>query len=126
MNAATIDVRFVDRPKEGKKQGTIKAADGSLYGVWLDKIGLFQPGKRYEIEFTERDYQGKVYRTITKCRLSETPKPAAGPANTTASDEHLVGAVLAAGVQAGLIEFTEQSLTHAIGTIRNAYRRSLS
>lgn len=125
MSTATIDVRFVDPPKDGKKQWTIKTADGSLYGVWPDKAGLFQPGRRYEIEFSERPFNGKTFRTVVKCRLSETPK-AAGPTNTTASDEHLVGMVLAAGVQAGLIEFTEQSLTHAIGTIRNAYRRSLS
>lgn len=123
-NTAEIEVRFVNPPKAGKKQATIKAADGAVYGVWPDKVGLFQPGRRYQIEFNERPYNGRTYRTITKCRAHGHATSA--PAGQMQNTDSFIASVLGAGVQSKAVEFTEEGLARAIGIIRAAMKRATS
>lgn len=122
-NTAEIEVRFVNPPKAGKKQATIKAADGAVYGVWPDKIGLFQPGRRYRIEYNERPYQGRTYRTITKC---QPHGHAMANAPTAQAGDGLVATVLGAAIQSKAVEFTEDGIARAIGIIRAAVKRATS
>jgi hypothetical protein len=70
MPTGTITVKYVNPPKAGKKKGTIKSADGQMFGVWADKLGEFTPDMIYEIEYSEEAWNGQTYRTITKA----TPK----------------------------------------------------
>lgn len=58
-----ITVQYVNQPKAGKKMGSVKDTTGALYGVWPDKLGLFQPGKAYEIEFKTSE---GGFKSITK------------------------------------------------------------
>lgn len=55
MAQATIKVAYVNPPKPGKKLGSIKDENGNYYGVWPDKLSLFEPGRTYTIEFTEEN-----------------------------------------------------------------------
>lgn len=121
---AEIEVRFVNPPKAGKKQATIKAADGAVYGVWPDKVGLFQPGRRYQIEYNERPYQGRTYRTITKCRAHGHATAAQAP--SAGGGDSLVATVLGAAIQSKAVEFSEEGIARAIGTIRAALKRAAS
>lgn len=121
---AEIEVRFVNPPKAGKKQATIKAADGAVYGVWPDKVGLFQPGRRYQIEYQERPFNGRTYRTITKCRAHGHATAAAAP--SAGGGDSLVATVLGAAIQSKAVEFTEEGISRALGIIRAAVKRTTS
>jgi hypothetical protein len=50
---ATVQVKFVNQPREGKKMGTIKCEDGTIIGVWPNKLNLFQQGQTYTIEYEQ-------------------------------------------------------------------------
>jgi hypothetical protein len=64
---ATIKVQFVNQPKEGQRKGSIKGDDGNYYGVWPDKLSLFQKGQTYTIEYTESTASsGKTYRDFKR------------------------------------------------------------
>lgn len=127
---AAIEVKYVNPPKDGKQSGTVKATDGQLYGVWPDKLGLFQPGRRYKIEFVERDYKGKTYRSITKGYPE--PSPSATPQNNTTSppraglgEEQFVAHMLAASLQSQLVELNDRDLTRAATMFQALYRQLL-
>lgn len=52
---ATIKVKYVNQPREGKKMGSVKADDGTVIGVYPDKLSLFQQGQTYTVEYDEGD-----------------------------------------------------------------------
>ncbi len=128
--SAVIQVKFVDQPKTGKKQGTIKTVDGTMFGVFPEKLGLFQPGRRYEVQYTERPYQGRTYRTITACEpvrdinddtsspLSESPSTSRG----AEAEMAFATAVVAAAVQSQQCEFNAKDLARGIILARSVYR----
>ena len=66
MQTATIQVAYVNPPKPGKKQGSVKDAEGNIYGVWPDKLHLFEPGNVYTIEYSSRDFNGQQYHDFKK------------------------------------------------------------
>jgi hypothetical protein len=131
ISAATILVRFADPAPAGKKQATIKASDGTVYGVWPKDFGRFQPGGRYNIEFTERPYQGRVYRTIVKAEpvSSGAPSPSQrsvseGEGVTGTSHEfEFVTRLLAAYVQCCGVENTAAGLAAKARELRGVYRQ---
>jgi hypothetical protein len=75
-NKAIINVKYVNQPKEGKKQGSIKTDDGRFFGVYPELLGSFSAGT-YEIEFKSRDFNGKTYHTVTSAKPVAAP-PSSG------------------------------------------------
>ena len=73
MNTASITVAFVNPAAAGKKMGNIKLDDGSFYSVSPSMLSQFQPKGKYEVSYEEREYQGKMYRTV------KTVKPLSAP-----------------------------------------------
>lgn len=133
MNAAIIKVKFADPAKAGKKQATIKTEDGQIFGVWPDKFGLLRPGQTYTIEFSEREYQGKTFRTITKCApaavVEEPPSSLAQQSQRSSPSNYeaeFVARILAASIQACAVGHTEQSLIAEVRMLRSVYRQTLS
>lgn len=127
-NTATIEVKSAEPPKEGKKKGTVKAADGTVFWVWPDKLGLLRPGNVYEIEFSEDEFRGKTYRTITKCRprqgaATETPTPKASAGN---GELQFVTRILAASISACAVAHTEDGLTQEIKMLRSVFRKTMA
>ncbi|HEY6020489.1 MAG TPA: hypothetical protein VIY48_11470 [Candidatus Paceibacterota bacterium] len=55
MPTATVTVAYINPPKPGKKMGSIKSQDGAYYGVWPDKLSMFEVGNTYSIVFTEEN-----------------------------------------------------------------------
>lgn len=128
-NTAVIEVKFADPPKNGKKQATIKTVDGIVYGVWPDKFGLLQPGRAYEIEFSERTFDGKTYRTIRSCKPKANTEPDTMPVGTakpSAGDETRFVTTILAAMIAGrtMDDYTEGGLVRAATMLRAVYRRS--
>src|SRR5713226_8167719 len=64
MPTLTAQVLYVNPPKNGGKRGTIKLADGQSFGVFQEKLGLFSPGKTYEIEYGETESNGTTYKNV--------------------------------------------------------------
>ena len=87
MGTATVTVQYVNLPKEGKKQGSIKGADGTSYGVWANHIGNYKQGATYSIEYEERDYNGKTYRTVKDATLQAPAASHAGNGGANGPDK---------------------------------------
>lgn len=129
MNTATIEVQYAEPPKAGKKQGTVKATTGEIFGIWPDKLGLMRPGHSYEIEFSDREFNGRTYRTIVKCKPHKGAKQpaAAKPAVTherNDSELEFVARVLSAAIQACAVEYTQAGLTGAARMLRTVYQEA--
>src|SRR5262249_53368769 len=64
---AEIKVQYVNPPKEGKKLGSIKSADGQYYSVFEKMLDQFTKGMTCKVEYSSRTGDdGREWRTITK------------------------------------------------------------
>jgi hypothetical protein len=143
MNQGTLDARitvqYVNPPKGGKKRGTIKDSSGNLYGVWPDKIGLFQPGSTYDVEINESHAtNGEIFKNIVDgvlCapRKNTTAPPATAPSvpmggnggNYTNKDEQIwTVALLKSFIEAGEIHPDKDDLISAVQILREVWRRT--
>lgn len=83
MNTATVKVAFVNQPKPGRKQGSIKTEEGTYIGVWPEQLSKFKPGGTYEIEYETNE---KGYHTMKRLVGGDIVPPTAGQAlNKTSS-----------------------------------------
>lgn len=77
----TITVQYVNPPKPGKKKGSVKSVAGKTYGVWPDKLDLFQPGGTYVVEVEQNEFNGQTYYGVKRV----IGGPPAGGSNGTAA-----------------------------------------
>lgn len=123
MNAAVIKIKYANPPKDGKKQATVKTDDNQIFGVWPKEFGLFQPGRVYRVEFSERPFNGKTYRTITKCEpVAEEAAPADGVTSKAFSEQEFVARVLSASIAACAVGHKEEALIAEAKMLRSVYR----
>lgn len=131
MPTATITAKFVWPPKEGRKTGTIKTVDGAYYDVWPDKLASFKPNGIYEVEYSERESNGRTYRTITNFALKGEAMPQRGrggggggnyrPTDPKDAERMFCCALVVAGIRSGTVQFDTGSLTTATNAARNAW-----
>lgn len=125
MSTAAIQVAYVNPPKEGKTKGSIKTNEGEFYEVFPNQLGLFRPGAAYEIEYSERNWQGKVYRTVNKCRPQDKPAVvrSTGQSDVAGNDQEFefVSRALSASIQACAVTYTREGLTDAARMLRHVY-----
>lgn len=140
---ATIQVAFVNAPQDGKNKGSIKTSEGEYFGVWANQIGVFRQGASYEIEYKERNWNGKTYRDVTKARPHDRPSVVnaaphgAGSVSAQAGDGsqvidqkspaeyaeiHSVTSILVAKINTCQIGRDEDLVPH-IQRLREQYRR---
>jgi hypothetical protein len=130
MPSGTITVKYVNQPKAGKKKGTIKSADGQMFGVWANQLSEFTPDMIYEIEYSEEAWNGQTYRTISKA----TPKATAPASNgngakyntyretsPTDAERMFVCSLLNAAISAGKLPLTRDSIIDAVNNTRAAW-----
>ncbi len=126
MSTASICVAFVNKPQEEGKKGSIRTDDGTYYSVVPNQLGLFRPGATYEVEFSERQWQGKTYRTVNKCRPQAQPAVVRSSGQPViAGNDHefeFVSRVLSASIQACAVSYTREGLTETARMLRNVYR----
>ena len=58
MPTAEITVQYINAPKPGKKQGSIKSSEGDYFYCAPTMLHLFQVGEVCKIEFTETPKEG--------------------------------------------------------------------
>jgi hypothetical protein len=104
-----IEVSEIHPPKPGGKVSRIVAADGERYEIWPDKLAGVAPGRRYDVEIAERQYNERTIKSIRKITpLAEKPKsqPSTGEIPQLNRENHpgeaeYVGRVLAALIAKG-------------------------
>lgn len=134
IHSAVVEVRYADPPRDGKKQATIKTPAGDIYGMKPEMLGLFQRGRRYRIDYTERDFKGKTYRTIVKTEPDErsddrtasapgqrSPDPTSNA--STPSEFEFVTRLLSAYVQCCGVGRTIEELAERGRMLREVYGR---
>jgi hypothetical protein len=126
MPAATITVQYVNPPKVGKVNGSVKDASGVYYGVRPANLANFQQGGVYDITFSEKTLNnGTVYRTVETVSPSQTatpPRPSGGGGGntyreTSAADKAsmFVTALMKAAVQAQMVDIHNPAEIAQIG-----------
>ena len=122
----------------GKKVATGAAAGGAKFDIWPEQLANVQVGGRYDVEITDREYNGRVYRKITKAvPVNGTATTVAAQASSTQhkngnykptaphdSERMFTCSLLNAFIRAGQIEPIEDHLVRAIDVLRRAYRRT--
>lgn len=129
-HTATIEVRYADQPKAGKKQGTVKTKDGDVYGVWPDKLGLLRPGRRYRVEYKERQFEGRTFRTITKVDPAAEGETDTGSVDPLSSSDEtgpnqeaeMVCRLVAAAIQSQQVEFNPTEIGRAMRMVQAVVR----
>ena len=127
IHTSVITVKYADPPKDGKKQATVRSDAGEVFGVWPKDLGLFQRGRRYRVEYTERRYQGRDYRTVVKVEPEEAParttRQEASPATSAPSGEaEFVSRCLAASIMSGTMGRSKEELIERARLLRSVWR----
>src|SRR5215475_4167167 len=103
-----IEVTEIHPVKPGGKVARLVAADGIRYEIWPEKLEGVTPGKRYEVEITERQYNGRTFKSVAKItpareevvpngNTQASPKGTdSSPRSATGGEAEYVGRVLAA------------------------------
>ncbi len=132
MPTGTITVKYVNQPKAGKKKGSIKTADGQMFWVWANKLPEFTPDMIYEIEYSEEQWNGETFRTVTKATPKTTPPVQSNGVRTntyretspTDAERMFVCSLLNAAIAAGKLQLSAESLVAAIKTTRAAWQHT--
>jgi hypothetical protein len=72
MPYATVTVLYVNEPGPGKSYGSVKTQELGYLSVKPHELGLFQKGRRYEIEYVLTD---KGYKNFKRINLQAGPPP---------------------------------------------------
>jgi hypothetical protein len=127
----------------GKKVATVVAAGGAKFDIWPEQLAAIQVGGRYEVEVSDREYNGRTYRKITKATpygssdggVTAAARARTGngngngasyykPTSPQDSERMFTCSLLNAFIRAGRIEPNEDQITKAIEVLRRAYRRT--
>jgi hypothetical protein len=133
MHTETIQVQYVNPPRTGRKKGTIKTADGKLFGVWANALSGFKPDESYMIEYDTEEWRGETYRTITKATLQpnrtagSSPQPGRNTYRETSpgdAERMFVCSLLNAEIGAGKLSLNTKELIEAIERTRAAWAKT--
>jgi hypothetical protein len=117
-----IEVAETHPPQNGKKLAKVKAKTGEEFGIWPDKLSGLRVGGRYDIEFDESEFKGKVYRKITKAEpangSSSRPMP---KGDASDAEPQFVASMLSAAIAAGRVELETNALVSSIKMMRAAW-----
>jgi hypothetical protein len=127
MSMATIEVRYADPPKAGKKLATVKTVEGQLFGVKPAQLGLLQPGQTYKVEYSEREWQGRTYQTITKIEPASQHNGHKPQAQSSPDGEReFVTRILATIIAAHAIDVRQDAITNTVRMLRTVYRETMA
>lgn len=119
MPTATITPAYVNQPAPGKKEGSIKLKDGSFYGVPPAMLSQLQPNNTYEVEFTEREWNGKIFRSIKSAKLVSAGQY--GQTDNKTAERIFVCGALNAAIHGGHVQVTPETLTQAVNDLRQVW-----
>lgn len=127
MARATIQVKYVNQPREGMKNGSVKTAEGVLYGVPPPLLPQFQPGGTYNVEYNTSQFQGRTYSTISAASaMVQSGAPLQSGSKFHANDETaeriFVCGIINAAVGNGSLSVNRAELVAAVSACREAWQ----
>ena len=153
LQTATVTVKYVGPPKEGKQYGFIKAMDNSTWPVKADRIREFEADNEYEIAWTEGSNGFKNIIGVKRIVPQAQPQPgqfeqfdarqpairngAAPAAKPTAaakeyyrptaprdSERMFVCAIAGHWIDTGRVDMTEDAMVDLVRSLRTVYART--
>ena len=107
---------------------TVKDANNQLFGVYPEKLSEFQVNGIYDIEYEERQWEGRTFRTIkSAAKKGEAPRPMGrgpmAPRETSMKDAErmFVCSLLNAAITSGKVDFTGAKLEAAVNGLRGVW-----
>jgi hypothetical protein len=140
MPTTTLTVKLINQAGSTGR-GSIVGTDDQRLGVFPEKVGLFEVGKTYEIEYVESDRNGRILQNVKSAKpvaaaspqpqQSQLPPAANGngngyyrPTSPEDSERMFVCSLMNAFIQAGKVEPELGKVTNAINVLRTAYQRT--
>jgi hypothetical protein len=145
MPSTTMTIKLITPPADGKPRGSIVGTDDQRLGVFAEKIGLFECGKTYDIEYVETSANGRTLRNVKSATLKAGASPqaqqaAATPSNGTGgtgngngfyrptsptdAERMFVCATLTALIRAGEVKNDKQHLWTTTQMLRNLWHHT--
>jgi hypothetical protein len=132
IHQAIVEVRYADPPREGKKRATIKTPAGEVYFLKPEHLGLFRKGRRYRIDYTESDWQGRPIRNIVKFE-AEAPAPTSipqdspkGAGDASPAEADFVSRCLAASIASCSVGRSKEERLAAVKMLREVWREGFA
>lgn len=126
MTTETVTVQYVNQPKDASKSyGSIKTQDGKFISVHRDKLGLFQKGGSYVVEYETTDKGYHNFKRIVSAEPgpghnSQGATPPARNEDLATAERIFVCGIVNAAVGAG--HSTDWgSLVPLVNNARNAF-----
>ncbi len=138
MPIETVCVQYVNEPREGKKQGSIKTDDGRYFNVWPEKLELYTAGMTYEIEYDAKFKTVKriiseggtastpSVASVTHGQASHVPSYATTSSGSTKPVEMFVMGVIGRCLEGQGIIPDKQDLTLWVRNLRTAWAEGFS
>ncbi len=139
MGMTNLTVKLINQPGSTGR-GSIVGTDDQRLGVFPEKVGLFEVGKTYEIEFTETDRGGKTLRNVKSAKLIATASPQAQQAFTSGAyrrpeatpaatpfrtpEQLFVETLLGHGLTSGAVKWEKQELWSATQMLRGLWKHT--
>ena len=130
MPTTTITIKMIDPPTPAKRRGSIVGTDGQRLGVFAEQAKLFEPGKSYDVEYTEVPYGDRTLKNVKSAVEVFNRQPAASPAaeakpaasSFVNKDKQIfVCALLKEFIAAGKVELDPRSLADATNMLKRLY-----
>jgi hypothetical protein len=120
MPTITMTIKLIEPPSAGKARGSIVGNCGTRLGIFAETARQFEPGRTYDIEYTETPYQGRTLKNV-KSAVEVFNQPAAaepaaasnGGSYKNKDQEIFVCAMLKSFIEAGKIELDPKELAAA-------------
>lgn len=142
MPTTTMTIKLINQPGSTGR-GSIVGTDDSRLGVFSEKVGLFEVGKTYEIEYVETDRNGKTLRNVKSAKQvagpsSQAPQAASALAPPTNghgnghyrqtdpvdAERMFVTKLLGDAITSGSVKFDKQELWSATQMLRGLWKHT--
>lgn len=128
MPSLTMTIDRIEQPKEGKPSGKIIGTNGESIGAFQNKLGKFVPGRTYEIDYSTKEWNGRVFKNlegateVEASKVVQMPTPVATAAPYVNKDEQIfVCALLKELIAAGHVKYDKGELWEATKTLRGLW-----
>jgi hypothetical protein len=73
MPSLIMTVKLINEPEGENSRGSIVGTDGARLGLFSEKLHLFEVGKTYEIEYTEKPQGNRTLRNVRSAKQVAAP-----------------------------------------------------
>lgn len=141
---ATVTPKFIDPPKEGKKNWRVKDANNEAWSIPANLKDKFAVGQPIDIAYEDTSFQGKTFHMVKDARpaaaqaqapapqtngnghAAPTPAPAGNgyarqPTPLIDAERMFVCGAVNAAIQSGRLDLTTASVAGAVNAMRDAW-----